>query len=154
MSDYEQEESLPFMAERYLNEAGRQKSRGGLKAFKLASTILASVAVLTYGIAAMAISDQGGGGGGFLIFAMLIGVAPAVVYQAGVKSDRAIVVCGTILVVTTVPAWILPIFSDNAFALFYALFFVFPLTLIATIAGASIGRDKSQSQRPWWNPTG
>lgn len=74
-----------------------------------------------------------------------IALLPTVVFLIGIKKQLTVAICAAAIVLTTVPAWIGPLFSNNAFAAFWAVFVVFPLTM--TISTVAVILDKKAVRR-------
>lgn len=120
-----------------------------VKTFKVIAGSVALLAVLFWVI------GSGSSSGAFLgnLIAGAIGCLPGVLYLTKVNRSTAILTCGAALLLGT-PAWIIPIFSDNPFSFFWALFVVLPVTLFFCIVGAATGDRTPRDRPPWWNPTG
>lgn len=112
-----------------------------METFRWVTSLLVTISVLAFAFASLMASS--GQSGGLLIFGIIAGLFPTLIFQFQVKNDRATWFYGVVLLITTVPAWVLPIFSENEFALFYALFFVFPITLVMCIVGATAGKSRT-----------
>ena len=117
-----------------------------MRSFKLTTVAIVSLLVLTheFWVLSAVPSDQFGNMVGPTLVSVLIGLTPSVIYFAWVRNEKAILVCGIVLLVTTVPAWIYPMISGSDFASFYAYFLVFPFTLLVTIMGARIKPQQDQ----------
>lgn len=107
-----------------------------VRQFRIVTTTLTSAAVLSHFVA---VPFQAGFNEmlGAALWLPLIGIAPIVVFHYLVKDSRAILVCGSILLLTMLPAWVIPWFQrENPFAFFYAMFLAVPLSLVVCIMGA------------------
>ena len=118
-------------------------NEGRLKTFKLALTTVICLSVLaTFVVGIFRVAENASSEIPRIALAAVVGLIPTMIYYAKVSRARGVLVCGSVLAITTIPAWLLPIFSlENPFAFGYAFFLVFPLTLILTILFAAAERE-------------
>lgn len=113
-------------------------STSQVRQFKVVTTTLALAAVLSHALGILSVDSFGQSLQ--LLFLLLTALSPILVFHLLVKNNKAILICGSILLLTWLPAFIIPWFQqENPFAYLYAVL-AFPLNIVACILGARYRR--------------
>lgn len=109
-----------------------------IRQFRAVTTTLTIATVLSHSLGVLSVDSFGQSLQ--LVFLLLAALSPILVFHFLVKNHKAILICGSILLLTWLPALIIPWFQqDNPFAYLYAVL-AFPLNIVACILGARYRR--------------